>query len=288
MIKTSCISHEKRATMVIVREDYLQITNGNHCAAALLNYFEHWTNNKLDNEEQKAAEQEIASKGGITLEDTDLWIFASAEKISVDMLDLYSATKIRAALEWLVDVGFIQRRNNPKYGWDRTWQYLLDTEFVQLAISVSDNSIYQKKQMEASEMMDGVVNSDKAIPKTSNRHKKDNNIDQSKRAVVDVPEAVKNLWEERINTMMDTTAETWLKKLVKSHGEQLTLDALTQLANAIEGGSKIKSPRAYVRKILDTWKEEGHGDIEISPPEKKIVEYYPPEAQFTLDMLRSS
>ena len=39
------------------------------------------------------------------------------------------------ALERLLILGFLGRRRNPNFGWDRKWQYLFNLETVQRAVN---------------------------------------------------------------------------------------------------------------------------------------------------------
>src|SRR5688572_27879403 len=125
--RTSCIEHPAKQSLVIIRQDYIAICNGDDCAAAILNYFEHWTNSKLDEQEQWVRQCEIADKTGEQRPPApDVWIYASRVQIQSDLLTTYGELNIYIALDWLVDVGFLVSRNNPKHGWDRTKQYQFD------------------------------------------------------------------------------------------------------------------------------------------------------------------
>jgi hypothetical protein len=134
MARSSCITHSPRQQMVIIREDYLRIADNNHCAAALLNIFEYWHNVKLAEQDQALIEKEIAKAGGAPLVDAELWVYKSIPDFQEEVLGLFGETKISAALKLLHEKGFIESRNNPKYGWDRTLQYLFIVDIVQAAI----------------------------------------------------------------------------------------------------------------------------------------------------------
>jgi len=134
MSKSSCISHNARQQIVIIREDYLIICDDNHCAAALLNIFEYWTNIKLGNQEQAQVENKIAAAGGAAPVESDLWIYKSIPELQTECMGLFGETKISKGLKFILDKGFIESRNNPKYGWDRTLQYRFQFEAVQAVI----------------------------------------------------------------------------------------------------------------------------------------------------------
>lgn len=132
MNKGSCIAHPKRQQLAVIREDYLAICENNHCAAALLNVLEYWTNIKLANREQAQKDNAIAQREGIpALQDESLWIYKTQAEFKEELLGLFGDTKIATALRLLEEKGFIQTRNNPRYKWDRTVQYLFQMEVIQ-------------------------------------------------------------------------------------------------------------------------------------------------------------
>lgn len=166
MTKTKCITHPPRQSLVIIREDYLAICDGNHCAAAILNIFEYWTDNKLDNCEQAAIENAIATEGNAPLVNADLWIYKSIPELKAELLGLFGDSKISAALDVIKDLGILESRNNPKYGWDRTLQYQFNIKVAQALISRLGASV-KNKASKASKVRHGSRKIKAAIPKTT-------------------------------------------------------------------------------------------------------------------------
>lgn len=126
--KTSIISHAPHARVNVLREEYLAICKNSkhpHCCALLLNLFEHWTNFKWE-AYWKARED----KKAIPL----VWIFLTQKAISADLMELYGEKTIALAIEWLIEQKFLKRRFNPRKKNDRTLQYLLMTNRVQVAV----------------------------------------------------------------------------------------------------------------------------------------------------------
>lgn len=144
-MKTSCISHPPKTPLIIIRQEYLAICDGNHCEAAILNQFEYWTNIKLGQKEQAEIENEIAQAGGLEGIEGNLWIYKTHTELHKELMGLFGIRAVGTALQSLVDRGFLERRNNPKYAWDRTYQYRLETRIVQ-------DAILQKCKMEETEM----------------------------------------------------------------------------------------------------------------------------------------
>lgn len=134
---TGVIVHPKKQPIAQVRADYLMICEGNQCAAAILNLFEFWTDVKIDSNDQKQIENEIArSKGRKHLHDLTLWIYKSQPEMRKELLNLWSEDMIKKALDLLInEKKFLKKRNNPKNKWDRTLQYLFIITAVQKAIN---------------------------------------------------------------------------------------------------------------------------------------------------------
>jgi hypothetical protein len=122
--RESCIEHPAQASFVILRDEYMALCDNDACAAMLLHVFEHWTNTKLRQLEERG-------KG-------DLWIFRSREQLrDEDLCGAFGLRRIDNALERLRILGFLDRRNNPKpqFGWDRMYQYLFNAQAVQAFVN---------------------------------------------------------------------------------------------------------------------------------------------------------
>lgn len=154
MASKPCIDHSKTQQMVIIREDYLALCDGNHCAAALLNALEHWTNTKINKNSD------------------DLWVYRTAKGLKDDLMGLFASATITAAAAILKAKGFIDTRHNPSHKWDRTMQYLFNVEAVQDAVnsfnglSEKEISISQKEEMEASKTANPFSEKEEAIQET--------------------------------------------------------------------------------------------------------------------------
>lgn len=182
MTKTHCITHPGGAELVMIREEYFAICDKNHCAAALLNVFEYWTDIKIGQREQAEAENEIAQAGNASPIESDLWIYKSIPDLRKELLGLFGVSKIGKALDLLTAKGFIDSRNNPKYGWDRTLQYEFKIENVQKAIQalkITHGSV-KKKVSKASKTTHRSVKNNAAIPETTTQTTTEGNATPSK------------------------------------------------------------------------------------------------------------
>lgn len=104
--------------IIAIRQDYLKICDGDHCAAAILNAFEFWSRGKR--------------RKGAT---GDVWIYKKQSELRVDLAGMFGLNKISAALKRLRELGFLAARSNPHNGQDKTLQYRFEWEAVEVAIS---------------------------------------------------------------------------------------------------------------------------------------------------------
>ena len=114
---------EVRIKKAVIREDLLSITN-DYRKAIILNQFIYWSERVSDADKFIQKENEIAKNNGE--EERELfygWIYKTAEELADEVMLGLSASQIRRYISELVDMGYISKRNNPKYKWDRTLQY---------------------------------------------------------------------------------------------------------------------------------------------------------------------
>lgn len=114
---------EARIKKAVIREDLLSITN-DYRKAIILNQFIYWSERVSDADKFIKKENEIAKNNGE--EERELfygWIYKTAEELADEVMLGLSASQIRRYISDLVDMGYISKRNNPKYKWDRTLQY---------------------------------------------------------------------------------------------------------------------------------------------------------------------
>jgi len=123
-----CIEHPdpKRDPLgrwVPLRPAYVEMCEGNACAALLLADFEFWTNHRKEH--------------GL-----DGWVYRTREQLRSDLWNAFGSTAIDSALKLLRGNGFLQRRRNPerRRGYDKTYQYRLLTEAIQDRIGLITHS----------------------------------------------------------------------------------------------------------------------------------------------------
>ena len=100
-----------------------------------MHQFIYWTNSKLDLQHQRRYYVEVAESDELVDElDHVPWIYKDYDELKVDLLGLFGRNKIIDNVQWLVLAGYLKRRTNPKYRWDKTLQYAVDVDCVQSRI----------------------------------------------------------------------------------------------------------------------------------------------------------
>ena len=116
----------------VIKEELVALT-GDFTKAVLLNQFIYWSERVKDFD--KFIEEE-ATRMGVEGEKANIekqggWIYKSAEELSDETMLGLSPKTIRKHMRKLIDNGWLDERNNPKYSWDRTKQYRVDIVKVQ-------------------------------------------------------------------------------------------------------------------------------------------------------------
>lgn len=136
-MRTSCITHGEGERFVIIRDSYVKICDGNHCAAALLSFFEYWHNIRLEQSVKAEQANKIAEMhGDPPTQDTTLWQFHTVEQLERGLIGLYKKKTIAEAIDLLVVKRFIHvgRNPNPKYAFDKTRWIMLRPSVINAAM----------------------------------------------------------------------------------------------------------------------------------------------------------
>ncbi|WP_353930953.1 hypothetical protein WJM97_22820 (plasmid) [Okeanomitos corallinicola TIOX110] len=171
-MKNSVINHPEKTPLVLLRQEYLTLTN-NFVAAKLLSIFEFWTN-KLKKVQKTARE----------------WIYKTLETLHGELMGEHGIHSIRKALNILVDLGFISRRNNPHTPYDRTFQYRLDVENLQQAL----DNLNHDDQMDLEDQTDASCDTEKSICESDQI----NIIDSTTKELPQKSEVLKNKREKTV------------------------------------------------------------------------------------------
>lgn len=123
----------KKLKKAILREELVELT-GDFRIAIVLNQFIYWSQrvNDFDNFIAEENERIEKFKDGEKFELTNGWIYKTAEELKDECMFVTMkkevSTKVKDAtilqyIDYLVKNNWLERRNNPKYKWDRTYQY---------------------------------------------------------------------------------------------------------------------------------------------------------------------
>ena len=187
---------------VVLREDLLAIT-GDFRKAIILNQFIYWSERVSDADKFIEKENEIARKNGE--EEKELfygWIYKTAEELSGEIMLGLSVSQVRRYINDLVSMGFISKRNNPKYKWDRTLQYRVSLVNIAKALKEKGYPLSDYKI----DLPDDFSNTHGCA---MNEAPMNDQCDSNRRAIPDI--TYRNCSSD-INDKPDTTSPTELKE----------------------------------------------------------------------------
>lgn len=84
---------------VVIRPQYMELVNNDHCAAAILNAFEMWSGKELR------------------------FIKKTVQEMQDDLMGLFGLNRVGDAFKRLRGLGFLKAQHNPNNPEDRAWQY---------------------------------------------------------------------------------------------------------------------------------------------------------------------
>lgn len=142
-MKSSCVTPPPNDPLVIVRASFVEICDGDVCAAALLNHLIYWHNVKLDQRNQAIAANEIAERHGERGNHvTSLTQWHTEADLQKAMLGAWGIKKIRDGLRALQENGFINifRNPNSRFAFDKTKHFIVFPDAIQTALNTLDET----------------------------------------------------------------------------------------------------------------------------------------------------
>lgn len=102
--------------------------------AVILNQFIYWSKRTKYTDQYVAEEKKRIKENdeSVDLVSSTGWIYKTAEELADETMLSISVTTLRKHIKNLVDKGYLPRRNNPKYKWDKTFQYRPDSVKIML------------------------------------------------------------------------------------------------------------------------------------------------------------
>jgi len=171
---------------VVIKEELVELT-GDFRRALILNQFLYWSHRTRDYDAFLKEEKE--RNPDLDIEPTHGWIYKKAEELADELMLGCSVQTVLRHIEPLVEAGWLQRRHNPRYGWDRTFQYRPDIHAIQrdlyalgyvlddypLLIGLPDSSNFQngkrtsKMETASPKTENQTVENGRAIPETTSQ-----------------------------------------------------------------------------------------------------------------------
>ncbi|MFZ2537321.1 MAG: DnaD domain protein [Oscillospiraceae bacterium] len=130
------LAEPKKLNRVVIKEELVALT-GDFKLAIILNQMIYWSERRLDADKFISEEIERLKRQSATSDNTGPlqpahgWIYKKAEELVTETMIGSSAKTMLSYLNTLVEKGWLQKRKNPRYDFDRTYQYRVDLIKIQ-------------------------------------------------------------------------------------------------------------------------------------------------------------
>ena len=118
---------------VVIKEELVELT-GDFRPALILNQFIYWSERMYDADKYILEEKERALREDlvVNIDESKGWIYKTAEELSEELMTGMSKSTVGRYIKQLVEAGYLVQRRNPKYKWDKTYQYRVNLYKIQL------------------------------------------------------------------------------------------------------------------------------------------------------------
>lgn len=118
---------------VVIKEELVELT-GDFRPALILNQFIYWSERMYDADKYIMEEKERALKEDlvVNIDESKGWIYKTAEELSEELMTGMSKSTLGRYIKQLIEKGYLIQRRNPKYKWDKTYQYRVNLYKIQL------------------------------------------------------------------------------------------------------------------------------------------------------------
>ena len=140
---------------VVIKEELVELT-GDFRPALILNQFIYWIERMKDADRYILEEKERASKEHleVSIDESNGWIYKTAEELNEELMVGMSKATIGKYINQLVEAGYLNKRNNPKYKWDKTLQYRVDLYKIQKDLAMLGYALEGYKLLPNIEIVD--------------------------------------------------------------------------------------------------------------------------------------
>ncbi len=130
------LAEPKKLNRVVIKEELVALT-GDFKLAIVLNQMIYWSERRADadkfisEEIERLKRQKTSSDDIVSIQPAHGWIYKKAEELVAETMIGSSAKTMLRYLNTLVEKGWLQKRKNPRYDFDRTYQYRVDLIRIQ-------------------------------------------------------------------------------------------------------------------------------------------------------------
>ena len=248
----------ERLKRAVIKEEFIAITGGFE-KALILNQFLYWSERVSDFDEFIKQENERAvQQGEEPRELTNGWIYKRAEDLSSETMLNLSKQRIRAYITELVEEGFVDERENPKYKWDRTKQYRVNLVNIVNALQEKGYTLEgYKVELASSKMELGYSKMElhsnqngTAIPETTTETTLETTLEKKKIKEQNLKDEFQILWKEYPRKMGKPNA---LKDYIKARNNGTSFEDIKKGIENYNKFLKIKGWSSEYIKQGSTW-----------------------------------
>lgn len=253
----------RRLKRVVIKEELVELT-GDFTKAVILNQFIYWSERVRDFDSFIKEEKKRLSKNQEEpkIEKQHGWIYKNADELSEEVMLGVTSKTMRKHIGFLVDNGWVDQRNNPKYKWDRTLQYRVNIYKIQkdlykIGYSLEGYSLKfeetatprneNKSKMEAEEVYVRSGRKSSAIPEITTEITTEKNHSPAKAELIPFKEIIEYL-NEQTGKNYSHTAKGNKKFISARWNEGFRLDDFKQVIdNKVKDWLNNKEMNQYLR-----------------------------------------
>lgn len=183
---------------VVIKEELVELT-GDFRPALILNQFIYWSERMYDADKYIMEEKERALKEDlvVNIDESKGWIYKTAEELGEELMTGMSKSTLGRYIKQLVEKGYLIQRRNPKYKWDKTYQYRVNLYKIQLDLGKMGYVLEGYKLLPNIKVVEE-IESVEEIEDIKEDIKEDINKEASTFAEVEAEENIENLIDNNI------------------------------------------------------------------------------------------
>lgn len=211
--------NDKKLKRVVIKEELVALT-GDIYKAIILNQFIYWSERIADVDKfiEEESKRLLVEKGiESTIEKQHGWIYKKAEELSKETMLGLAPSNIRKHIQALVDNGWLDQRRNPKYKWDKTYQYRPNIVKIQKDLHLLGYSLEGYPLQLDNETLDKLCN-----------------IDNSRISVLEIGNC-----ETEIHNQQNEKAIPEINKKITSKDKRYIGDRQTNVLNTVENSNSL-------------------------------------------------